>query len=213
MRTIGLLLIIAGCAGASLVAVMNPPGIVPVEGGGGALTAVLQDARVPWAYFLPLLGLGAVGVVLVRVTMRREATDETRMEANFGELDTRLRTIAERIAKLDADKDDIDVYDLPARIDEQFPREILAFAEARQSIAHAWGARAYADVMSHFAAAERYLNRVWSTAADGYIDEAHTYIGRSREQFAEALARFEALRNRGGQAADGGVPALRREVE
>jgi hypothetical protein len=131
------------------------------------------------------------------------------MEANFAELDTRLRTIVERIATLDAAKDSIDVYDLPARIDEQFPREILAFVEARQSISHAWGARAYADVMSHFAAAERYLNRVWSCAADGYIDEAHTYIGRSRVQFRDALASFEALRDKGG--ADR-APALRREV-
>ena len=61
-------------------------------------------------------------------------------------------------------------------------------------------ARAYADVMSHFAAAERYLNRVWSCAADGYIDEAHTYIGRARVQFLEALQRFEELRSAGDPA-------------
>jgi hypothetical protein len=39
------------------------------------------------------------------------------------------------------------------------------------------------------------LNRVWSTAADGYIDEAHTYVGRSLEQFDAALKRLEALRS------------------
>ena len=45
--------------------------------------------------------------------------------------------------------------------------------------------------MSKFAAGERYLNRVWSTAADGYIDEAHASLSRSRQQFDEALVAFE----------------------
>ena len=194
MRAIGLFLIVAGCVGASLVAVMDPPGIVPVDG-GPALAPVLQDAKVPWGYFLPLLGVGALGVVLVRIAMRREATDVDRMESNFGELDASLRRIVERVTALDETKQDLDVYDLPDHIDEQFPKAILAFVEARQSISHAFGARAYADIMSHFAAAERYLNRVWSCSADGYIDEAHDYIHRSRVQFGEALARFEALRD------------------
>ena len=44
-----------------------------------------------------------------------------------------------------------------------------------------------------FAAAERYLNRVWSASTDGYIDEAHTYLGRSREQFDEARKILDRL--------------------
>jgi hypothetical protein len=47
--------------------------------------------------------------------------------------------------------------------------------------------------MSHYAAGERYLNRVWSAAADGYIDESHTYIGRAQTQFEEANERLKAL--------------------
>ena len=37
---------------------------------------------------------------------------------------------------------------------------------------------------------------MWSAAADGYIDESQDYVGRSREQFAEALRRLEELGNR-----------------
>jgi len=48
-------------------------------------------------------------------------------------------------------------------------------------------APSYADVMSHYAGGERYLNRVWSASADGYVDEVNTYLDRSLEQFRLAL--------------------------
>jgi hypothetical protein len=48
--------------------------------------------------------------------------------------------------------------------------------------------------MSHFAAGERYLNRVWSASADGYIDEVNTYLDKAQEQFVEALAQVHQLR-------------------
>ena len=40
--------------------------------------------------------------------------------------------------------------------------------------------------MSHFAAGERYINRVWSASADGYDDEAETYLKKAAGQFDEA---------------------------
>jgi len=172
MRIIGLFLIAIGFIGGSLVAVLDP-------------------AEVDWTWFVPALAVGAVGVAVVQIAMRREATDTSRIEADFQSLDGRLRAIVDEVVCLDDGKGDIDVYDLPARIEQRLPEEIIGFADARASIGHAWGAQAYADIMSHFAAGERYLNRVWSCAADGYIDEAHEYLGRSREQFAEALAHFE----------------------
>ena len=36
---------------------------------------------------------------------------------------------------------------------------------------HVFGMQNYADVMSNFAAGERYINRVWSASTDGYVDE------------------------------------------
>jgi hypothetical protein len=60
-------------------------------------------------------------------------------------------------------------------------------------VAHRFGLQAYAEVMNPFAAGERYLNRVWSTSTDGYVDEAHRYIDMAREQFESALAEFRAL--------------------
>jgi hypothetical protein len=169
---------------------------------GGALVAVLDPAGVDWKLFFPILAVAVAGVVLVQLSIRREARDVGRIQASFQTLDERLRRIVQHVGELDAAKADLDVYDLPARIDEHLPAEIAAFVEVRTTIAHAWGTQVYGDVMSHFAAAERYLNRVWSCASDGYIDEAHEYLGRSHTQFSEALARFERAK-----AANAAAPA------
>jgi hypothetical protein len=48
--------------------------------------------------------------------------------------------------------------------------------------------------MSSFAAGERYLNRVWSASADGYVDEVNIYLDKAQEQFAESLNRIEQLK-------------------
>jgi hypothetical protein len=46
--------------------------------------------------------------------------------------------------------------------------------------------------MNHFAAGERYLNRVWSASVDGYVDECRAYIGHAREQFHVAWDKLAA---------------------
>jgi hypothetical protein len=47
--------------------------------------------------------------------------------------------------------------------------------------------------MSHFAAGERYLNRVWSASADGYVDEVNAYMVKAEEQFSEAFDQLKKL--------------------
>lgn len=182
MRNIGLVLIILGFL-------------------AGALIAVLDPAAIRWSWFVPSLAVGIVGVVLVQVAIRRHATDATRLETNTRILNQSLGRLVSNLRALDDEKESVDTYDLPERIDQTFREDIGAFVDARESMVHIWGMQSYADVMSHFAAGERYLNRVWSCAADGYIDEAHTYITRSRAQFAEALAKLEALSARIDNAA------------
>ena len=72
------------------------------------------------------------------------------------------------------------------RIDTKLRPDLTRFAEARESMVHLFGLQTYADIMSHFAAGERYINRVWSSSADGYDSEAARYLGRAEEQFADA---------------------------
>ena len=81
-----------------------------------------------------------------------------------------------------------------------FTDDLNTFIEARESIAHSHGLAAYAEVMNCFAAGERYLNRVWSASADGYVDEINDYLDRAREQFAAGLDRVLSLRAKPGLA-------------
>ena len=96
--------------------------------------------------------------------------------------------------QLNAQKRSIDTYDVRHRIDELFTDDLTSFVEARQSIAQVHGLQAYADVMSYFAAGERYLNRVWSASADGYVDEVNDYLDKAQAQFVESLERIRQLK-------------------
>jgi hypothetical protein len=167
----------------------------------GALASVMHTDSIVLEWFIPGAAAGVLGVACVQIGGLRKARDRSRVEANFEALDASLGRIVQRIGELDDGKADIDVYDLPAKIDELLVEDITTFADARESIAHVWGSQAYANVMTPFAAGERYVNRVWSTAADGYIDEAHAYLSRSRAQFADALERLELLHAQQGRSA------------
>ncbi len=79
------------------------------------------------------------------------------------------------------------------RIDELFSNDLAIFVQARESISHLYGLQAYADIMSYFASGERYLNRIWSASADGYIDEVNIYLDKAQQQFADALAKVRRL--------------------
>ncbi|MDH3254236.1 MAG: hypothetical protein OEM62_04520 [Acidobacteriota bacterium] len=175
---------------------MKTLGYLLISGGflAGAYLAVEQRDGVPTAMFLAALVVGAIGVAMVRVAAHQERTHADTISANLGVIEQSLASVVEKVGKLDDGKNEIDVYDLRHRIDEEFPDDLDAFVQARQSIVHSFGLQAYADVMNPFAAGERYLNRVWSTSADGYIDEAHTYVVKAREQFESALQVYRGLR-------------------
>lgn len=155
--------------------------------------AVVRAVGVPVASYLVALGVGIVGVILVRLALHREASHEDVLAANLGAIDESLNEIVKRVGDLDARKDEIDVYDLRLLIDRDLPAHLDAFVLARHSIAHRFGLQQYADVMNPFSAGERYINRVWSASTDGYIDEAHDYLELSRQQFEEAQVVFRKL--------------------
>ncbi len=156
---------------------MKGLGYLLITGGflAGSYFTVQQPDGVPVGPYLVVLALGIAGVVMVRHAVHQEAREEGVIAGNLGLIDGSLASVVAKIQALDGEKESVDVYELRHRID---------------SVAHRFGLQAYADVMNPFAAGERALNRVWSTSTDGYIDEAHTYIGKAREQFEEALAVF-----------------------
>jgi hypothetical protein len=161
----------------------------------GTLVTVVDKDKVQWGYFSGALAFGIAGIALVRVGHRHKSRSEVKLAANIQNIETSLTRIFENITNLDAQKQSINPYDVRHRIDELFTKDIITFVEARESIGLVYGLAAYADIMSYFASGERYLNRVWSASADGYIDEVSAYLEKAKHQFSETLSKVRHLKD------------------
>lgn len=160
----------------------------------GALFAVLSVQSVSWPAYVVALVLGFAGIVMLRRTRHAGASDEHHVAGNIGTLETALDNICRNLDELVARKEAIPPHEFRFEIDRHFRDDLTAFADARESMQHAFGLQAYADIMSAFAAGERYINRVWTASADGYIDEVLSYLDKARRQFVEARESFAAKR-------------------
>jgi hypothetical protein len=151
----------------------------------GAYVTALDVENVDWGLF----GIAAIaaiaGVILAKRADRALATSGELLETNRNELNASLGNIVRDLKQM-TDGTTARGDALRDWIDEKLRPDLRRFVEARQSMVHLYGLQTYADIMSEFAAGERYINRVWSTSADGYDEEAETYLRRAAEQFADA---------------------------
>ena len=160
----------------------------------GALVSVIEQETVMWSYFAAAMAIGAAGVIIMRVGRRRAGTSQTKLTENIQSIETALERIVNNITSLNSQKQSINTYSIHHKIDEIFCVDLLNFINARESIAYVYGLNAYGEVMSSFAAGERYLNRVWSASADGYIDEVNAYLDKAQVQFTESLEKLQMLK-------------------
>jgi len=160
----------------------------------GAFISVLDPRSVSWDLLLPVLAIGVAGLVLHRRAVHAETRSGERLAGNMEVLGDSLGNIVRNLEALCARKHELPVYEARFEIDRLFRDDLSRFAEARESMIHVFGMQHYADVMSNFAAGERYINRVWSASADGYQDEVEQYLGRAFEQFREADRHYGELR-------------------
>lgn len=162
----------------------------------GAFLSVLDPLKVNWALFVPVLLVGAAGLVMHLRARHKLASSDVMLSGNMGTLETSLRRIVANLETLQARGADLPTYEARFEIDRLFRHDLNAFAEARESMVHVFGMQNYADVMSNFAAGERYINRVWSASTDGYVDEVTTYLDKATLQFREAERHFIEVRDR-----------------
>ncbi len=158
-----------------------------------ALLAVMNKEIVNWNYFIPAMAIAILGVILIRVSIKKQQQGESKVSLDINTIKESLNNIAHNIKSFNQNKKSINVYDIHGMIDEIFIDDIENFLKARESIIHKYDMQSYSDLMNHFAAGERYLNRTWSASADGYIDEAYTYIEKAKEQFLIAKEHFDKL--------------------
>jgi len=152
---------------------------------GGAFATSLDVQNVNWALFGVTALAAVVGLGIYKQQIGSMARSESVLESNRIEL-------RESIANVVIDLRDINEGELTRgavlrnRIDLKLRDDLRRFADARESMVHLFGLQTYADIMSHFATGERYINRVWSASADGYDEEADAYLIKAVEQFDEA---------------------------
>jgi len=152
---------------------------------GGAFATSLDVQNVDWILFTGTAGAAFIGLLIYKRQLSTLARSEEVLEVNRVEL-------RESIANVVKDLSDIVEGELTQgavlrdRIDLKVREDLRRFADARESMVHLFGLQTYADIMSHFAAGERYINRVWSASADGYDGEANTYLQKAAGQFDEA---------------------------
>ena len=175
MKNTGYLLITIGFIAASYVTVIN----------------VLQ---VNWPYFIAMVVISIIGIFMVRSTVNQETFHEDTLTSNMKTIEESLEQIVKDVKRIRSEINEKKPQEVHHKIDENLPAHLEAFVDSRKTIGHVHGLEQYANVMNHFATAERYLNRVWSASTDGYIDEINMYIVRSEEQFELALQAVKDLR-------------------
>lgn len=155
----------------------------------GAYTTALDAQNVDWLLFGIAAVAAVAGVILAKRADRAVATSGDLLETNRNELNESIANIVRDLRQM-TDGKVAQGEQLRDWIDDKLRPDLRRFIEARASMVHLYSLQTYADIMSEFAAGERYVNRVWSASADGYDEEAETYLKKASAQFAVAQAQL-----------------------
>lgn len=156
----------------------------------GAYATALDVQNVNWQLFVIAAFAALSGLVISKRQASAHARSDSVLEVNRGELRESIQNIVADLNEL-TNGESLRGDALRNRIDIQLREDLRRFADARQSMVHLFGLQVYADIMSSFAAGERYINRVWSASADGYDEEAETYLGKAVLQFHDAQQQLQ----------------------
>ncbi len=180
---------------------MKNLGYLLLAGGflAGAFATSLDVQNVNWTMFAFAAFAAIVGLIVFKRQESAHARSDAVLENNRGELRESIDNIVRDLGEIAGDAAATGAA-LRQAIDLKLRTDLRRFADARESMIHLFGLQTYADIMSSFAAGERYVNRVWSASADGYDHEAATYLVKAADQFADAREQLETAMQGGGQA-------------
>jgi hypothetical protein len=157
----------------------------------GAYSTSLDVQNVQWTLFIVAAVASVAGVVFAKRQDSALAQSDSVLQTNRSELNDSIANIVRDLEAI-TERDTPTGDQLRAWIDDKLRPDLRRFAEARESMVHLYGLQTYADIMSEFAAGERYVNRVWTSSADGYDAEASKYLARAAQQFKDAQAQLSA---------------------
>jgi hypothetical protein len=154
-----------------------------------------------WVFGLSVLGLlGGAGLLRREAKRAGHAATDATGGAKIPDANEALRAAREGIAALRTELGAMPGGDqtgrrlalILARVSALQEGPLADFISARPRLIAKSGLSGYASVMDKFAGAERQVNRAWSAAADGYLEESEACLVESEPLFVEAIERLGA---------------------
>lgn len=152
-----------------------------------------------WLFAVSCFGLVG-GALLVRKAQKDELARANAAAEGASEHPADARTVFARLSgRLDeltkdldrATNDDEKLDAIVRRIGNIQRDDVPAFVADRPALVSRLTLAGYAELMDHFAAMERQLNRAWSAAADGHLEEAMTSLHNAQPMVVETLKKLK----------------------
>ncbi len=165
----------------------------------GAFTAVarLEVDENPWStiawwQYGGAIAVAITGIVLLRMDKASKRKASALSEVGMESIREALSQASVQVTGLCGRLNSMTCEEVLQYIDKQCAPLLDEFADGRMVISNRFGTTVYAAVMTEFASGERYLNRAWSAAADGYVDEVELSVGHARDFLAAAVSDLDA---------------------
>jgi len=149
---------------------------------------------VNWTWYFLSMVIGMTGVVLLRRTSRTAESDSGKVAAEYSTITSSLLELRKHVAHLGSSLDKYTPHEIVNFIDDECGEPFADFADARNALVQRFGLQAFAEIMTQFASGERFMNRAWSAAADGYVNEVRDCVERANahlERADEILTSYE----------------------
>lgn len=144
-------------------------------------------ATIPWGTYAAAATVAAAGAIVLQLDRRSKRQASHQDEGSFAEMAQALASLAETMDQLEKTLAERTCEETLEYIDEKCMPDIVAFVDQRHLISVRYGNNIYAQVMTEFATGERYMNRAWSAAADGYIEEVENCVTLSAQFYSAAV--------------------------
>jgi hypothetical protein len=183
MHIAGFLAFVAGIVIAVSAGAKLPPSAYASGG------ASFSDSRFPDTVGVFVAGIVVSGVGLaswwIGTNRERQSVRSGTSAAGNDPLKL-LRELQPPLQEFAGSIDSIEAADIRSRIDSLMTHHIEPFVDARRILTDRLGMVRGSEVLFPCAYAERMLNRAWSAASDGYLDEARTSVRDAVAAFEEA---------------------------
>ena len=143
-------------------------------------------STINWPWYLVSAFVCLLGIVAIRISKRSAGIESEKSLTDYSSLPQHLELVLTNLGELRKSQKEMRPSEIVAFIDDRLMDGLREFADAREAIIPQKGLHGYADIMTQFAAGERAVNRAWSAAADGYVDEVELCLDRADTFFQNA---------------------------